>query len=301
MKQKQLDGLSASTLLLLVSGISLAVFSAVLYYQQIYMSPKQVFWGTVEGSLNTFGIVRDASQDNNKQTVELAFYPEFRSRSTITFSSDDGSNKEYISKTVSGKNQDYAVYDSFPDLPEINGVWTKLSADDMAESSLLADHLTGGSIVFTGRLPKDERQKLVQAMKDEQLYRLDGVVGQREINNQNTKVYAVKVDTGAYNRILAKYLEAIGFKSEAAKVDTTAAGQIIDVQVAINPQSRRLVAAGYPTIDEPSAATYREWGKRIEIGFPGEYISSDEFQKRIEPGIDASKESNGEEAPSTAS
>lgn len=287
--KKQIDGLRVSTVLLVAGAVVLFVFSSVMWRRFIAFSDTRVVWGAIENALSTKGVTI-VTDDSDGSTIR---------KTTLIYNLDDNLSTEArtefkddtidsIIKTVSTRDKDFLFYEKNNNANnsrsrEFEGLWADISVSGQTESKTLSDNLTNGSLFFIGNIPTTDRQELVQEMRDQKLYTIDKLIRIEQIDGRQVRVYEIRINADAYNRLLVSYLEAIGLTQAASQVSANSSSGLMPVaEIAIDALSREIVATGYPTIGSEGDRTYSDWDTRSDIEVPESYITTEELQKKID-------------------
>lgn len=287
--RKKVDGLRASTVLLLVSAGILFIFSLYMWQKYVVMSDRRVVWAAVENALSTDGVefvVDDSSTDTiQRATTTLDFTGELSSQVRSEFK--DGSIDSVI-KTISTKDKDYLYYErndntKTPELKNLEGVWVDIGTEGQTESKTLADTFTNGSLLLAGNLSSSDRKKLVKQMHEDNLYTVKGVTKSERIDGREIRVYKVTISSLAYNKALKTYFTAIGLDQAASEVQLDGSSELNpEIEISVDIRSKTLVATGYPDISSTGAREYSGWGQKYSFELPTTTISGEELQKRTE-------------------
>lgn len=297
----RIDGLKFSTILLLIASLLLFIISSVTYRKFVLMSDRNVFWGAIENSLqlNTVQSTIDQSQDGtvSKSVLTLQFAPELRSQVTSEYKKDA---EHIITTRLATKTQDYQVHDLYKvegreSLSQIEGKWTETTVDQRGESAVLADDLTTNSLVFMANLDDAARKELMQLIRSSNMYTLKQLQKVEKTNQGEVRTYAVTINTEAYNRVLAMYLDKIGLSVAASEVSIMPSGGDVDAEVSILSVQRQVYAAGSPAIGAPATRYYELWNVPFVLAQPSSVLSQQEFVELLGKAAEGAQSGNQEQ------
>lgn len=288
-KRTEFDGLKISTWVLVISAVTLFIFSSVMWRRFVFLSDKRVFWGAIDKALSVEGVavsIDDSSETVIRETTLTQDFSNDLSSESRTVFKDD--TIDSIIRTVSTKTNDYLYYEKNqntknPKLSDFEGIWVDIGAPEQSESKTLSDNLTNGSLILIGNLTSSDRKRLLGTMRDDNLYTVQGVVRTEQKNGKEVRVYRVEINTVAYNKALKSYLSIIGLDQASAQVivdDQGAPAPVVEVM--IEPISRTIFASGYPELSSEGAREYTKWDVRNDFELPTSFITSDELQKRLD-------------------
>ncbi len=288
--KKKVDGLTVSTLLLLVGAVVLFIFSVYMWQKFVANSDKRVVWSAVESALSTDGVqvvVDDSTGETlQRATTKLDFSGDLSAETRSEYK--DGAIDTVI-KTVSTKTKDYLFYErnnntKNPGLKDLEGVWVDISTEGQTESKTLADTFTNGALVLAGNMPSADRKKLIKQMKTDKLYTVLGVAKTDKSNGNEIRTYKVKLDSIAFNKALKSYFSALGLDEASSQVQLEGSDSITPtIEIAIDMSTKKVAGTGYPDISSSGARTYAEWGTKFTFELPSSTISGEELQNRIDP------------------
>jgi hypothetical protein len=284
-----IDGLKISTWMLVSGALILFIFSGYMWNRYIRGSEESIFWDSMSHALSTSGVevVADDTEGSNtrKLTIKLDLQDDLSAEARSEYK-DDSTNS--IIKTVSTKDKDYLYYEKNenseqPKLKEFEGTWVDISAEGQTESKSLADQLTNGSLILIGNLSSGDRRALVKMMQTDKAFTVLGTRGTVEIAGKSARVYKIRINSVGYNKALKTYLENIGLSEAASQIgDSAASGLEPEVEIAIDPTKRQVVATGFPILDSIGAREYYNWDTNYTFEFPSESINAEELQQRVD-------------------
>lgn len=290
MKRKQVNGITVSIWLLLVSSLVLYVFSGVVWWRNVYLDSDRVFWSAIEQALATNGVEKtvdySSADTTQMQTIHLNFSPTISSTGKVTYK--DANGRVANSESIGFAYSDYARYTTIENpelakLKELEGVWTNTSAGEDTKSKVLADHLTNGALIFFGNFSKPRREQLVETMRNTKMYELIGVSGTKEYDGKIATIYMVRINTDAYNSVMATYFQMVGMPEFAEQISNDSEDSLVPIiEVAINPGNRQIYEAGYPKVGQSGSERYKLWGVVKQPIVPIGAITTEELQKRLE-------------------
>lgn len=276
--------------MLLVASFVVFSMSGIMWYREVYLSKDRVFWGAIENALRVNGVRRtaDYSTESATQTltVHAGYSPTLTARGLSTYI-DEPKGVETVNESYATRTSEYARFVTVtdpqtPELKAIEGVWADTLAVDAKESKTIADQLTNTTIILTGQFGDERGQDLVELMKTKKLYEPIAVVRQASYSGKTVDIYQVRMNIDAYNSVLSTYLGMLGLPNASNEVDTASTGEEpIIIEVAIDPRTRTIYGAGYPSVESVGAETYDLWGVAPPFDPPTEILSQVQLEERL--------------------
>lgn len=290
MKNKHVDGIKASTVILLVASACLFIFTIYTWYNNLYMRDTNVVWGAFNNALDTKGVTKEISlsaQDvTQKQTIIYSFSPELETFGEVR--TEGPGEKVTVNQTISTPKKDFSRYSELvqPDpvaLNDIINIWAQTTPDTATESTLMGQQFASGPLVLVGNFSHDYRSALLQKMKSSGAYEVMGRAGTKKFGDKTAIIYKVKLDVDAYNLVLTDYLTKLGLDESAQAVSNAGGDTSFPIiEIAVEPRTRTVMAAGYPTLDASGAEKYSLWGVGKDIEAPESFLSFDELQTKLQ-------------------
>lgn len=200
-------------------AIVIFAVSGWVWWHQIRNNPRNVFFGSIENSLRTNSITRQAEYNDSDQMMRISISPELRTRTinTQTNNTKDGkivvqteaintSEAEYVRWTKIDTDQTNKKGEKL-NFNHLINVWGKNEADPSNQFSQLQMSLLSG-IVPNGRFNIHERQALMKVVRDENVYKFDNAKMIRKIElGRPVYEYEVEVNPQAFYKFIKKYGE----------------------------------------------------------------------------------------------
>ncbi len=280
-------------------GGLLLVTSLIIWWAVLSVAPERVFWGMVEQSLQTNGVTAEATEETAAGTLEqrvqfsLGALNMAQSHTTIT----QGGNK--VSTEVIGtKDTDYTRYVSVEserrdeqgqplDFSNIIGVWATSEGSGMS-GQLLGQALLGLSTpigampVPIANLGQDERQKLLDYIRDQDVYETDFSKAKTEtVDGRKLITYDVKIQTIAYVALMKQFAQAAGLHElDALDPNSYQGAEPMELQFIVDARSKHLVRVIIPSTG--FSQRFSGYDIPVTAEIPTETVSTDEIQRRID-------------------
>jgi hypothetical protein len=286
-----------------VTGLVLVLLTGWLWWQRVYMSPSNVFWGMLEQSLSTRSVVIETSQQSQESTInqhiqfELGDVNMARSITNLT-----QGNTKVQTEIIGTPTTDYSRYRSIKtdqknaegkplDVSKVVGVWSKSdgqqqSANSAGSNQLFAQALLGiglpvGSVpVPVGNLTPAQRDVLLGQIKSQQVYETSFKdLTKTRHKGRSVYVYDVKIQTILYVRMMKQFAKQLGLSQlEAVDANTYRSSAPLEVTLTVDARSRQLVA-----VDRGQGYTqsYAGYGVPLQAEVPRKAISASEMQQRL--------------------
>jgi hypothetical protein len=188
----------------------------------------------------------------------------------------------YIKADTSQKRADGSPYD----FSKVINVWAK--ADSSSAQTL--KQLFSQTVLDIGtvptppiaNLPKDQRENLLQFMKDQKVFTPDTKTMQRKkIDGREVYVYDVQVSLSAYLRMMQSFAHNIGLTDlESADPSQFQSEAPITMKLTIDAAGRYLRELSYP--EQNFTQEYSGYGIVKPVNIPEKTISVTELQSRLQ-------------------
>jgi hypothetical protein len=296
-----LNGLKSyrfSALILSLIATALVTASVFVWWNFIYQSPRNVFWGAMENNLQTSSVIKHVSVTQNGQGLDQYIRLQLGSTNaaqwlvtlkqansnvvTESIGTPTTGYVRYVKANTSQKRADGSTYD----FSKVINVWAK--ADDNSKQTL--KRLFSQTVLDIGtvptppiaNLPKDQRDNLLQFMNDQKVFAPDfNTMKRKTIDGREVYVYDVQVNLSAYLRMMQAFARNIGLKdlesADPAQFQTEAP---VKLRLTIDAAGRYLRELSYPEQDYKQE--YSGYGIVNPIAIPDKTISVTELQTRLQ-------------------
>lgn len=208
--------------LCVAAGFILLAVSGWLWWDKVYQSPENVFWGAIENNLATTSVAKHTLQKGNGQTLDqyaqlvLGAQPKAhwlttieQPKTTVTTESIATPTVGYVRYThiaSSQKNKQGKLLD----FSHLTNVWAKATAKDNSSlTNLFNQTLLDVSSVPTppiGNLTADQRSKLVDYMRKNTVFStVYGAAKHATIDGREAYVYTVQVTLDPYLHMMQTF------------------------------------------------------------------------------------------------
>lgn len=228
---------------LIVAGCLLFWF----WYNQSYLKPANVFWGTVNNNLAVDYITRTSTKSEGAQKLmqvtDLQFTPKLIARSTVKLENTE-TNERVVTETIGTSTTDYLRYAEIKsNKSSVNadksliGAWAKREAGKGEQPQILADALMGSVLMF-GNLSSSQQSQIISQLKSTNAFQKYDLVSKNNENGRLIYTYNVSINLDAYSKIYANYLIMLGEDKLAAQIGQQQSGATYDFILQINAGSR---------------------------------------------------------------
>lgn len=258
-----------------------------LWWNNVYQSPSNVFWGMINNSLATTGATMHVQ--NSVSGTKLNEYIQFELgaknyiHSTLKLNED---GTEVNTETIGTPSADFTRYTtistkSATSYNSVVGVWAKSAPLAKGQAPDPIDHLFGQTVLGVvpyADLPVSTRQSLVAQAQVTKVYTIDPAHITR---TGSAYTYTVKIAPKAYAAFLQQVTkdEGLGSSSEFNPNDYQSNSQPLTVQLSVSPVSRQLLEVNY---GGGHSETVNGYGIQPNITIPSHTISTVELQNRLE-------------------
>lgn len=234
-----------------ISLIAILIFGGWYYCQQVYLKPQNVFWATIDKSLQTASVTESICQANEvqsfAQTTRLQFKGELASQTVVKINnSTPGATSTIETEIIGTPTTDYLRYNQLdsettPAPENAVGVWAANQVSDTQRVDILSNDLLATPLIF-GYLNHNQRGELIKLMKETQVFDIDfsAVDTTAQFEGKKAYSYDVSISLVGYITILQKYLQMINQNELAEQVGMSSADITIDATLIINPISRQI-------------------------------------------------------------
>ncbi len=278
--------------LVLVIGVGL------FWWFAIWQSPQRVFDDMLANNLSTMSVTKSAlagtTQQGVEQTVRLQMgstnagdwiVAARQSGSAVTTESIGTTSAGYIRYTQIATPQKASTGKQF-DFSSVLNKWGKSDGKtDASLENLFAQTLldiTSAPLPPIANLPVEQRENILDYMKEEKIFSVDYAHVKREIiNGRSVYTYQVKVQLGACVRMMQAFAHDLGLTG----LDTVDPSQYstippLTMELSVDRASHELVQARYAS--SGFTQTYRDWGLMTPTPIPHAVLTTTELQGRIQ-------------------
>lgn len=286
MTKKQVSRTQVNWLLSFALLIAAVIF-LWFWYNQSYLKPSSVFWGTISNNLNTGFVTRTSSQTQGAQRLtqinDLQFTPELLARSIVRLENTE-TNEKVVTETIGTPTADYLRYveiDSEQSRVTDNsaiGSWAKREAGQNTQPQILTDALLGNVLMF-GDLSKSDRKQLVDDLQKNNAFQKYDIIKKKTVGGQRVYTYNVVLNLDAYANIYKTYLKMLGQEKLAEQIGAQQSGATYQFELDVIAASRVPLKLSVP--DSENAEYYSNIGARQPIAIPQTNQTISELQAKL--------------------
>jgi hypothetical protein len=283
---------------LLILVIAAIVGGGWLWWNKVYTSSDNVFWGMMSDNLSTESITRHINQTAAGQTTDQYIQVQLGSvtaaRNIVTISQNSGSNKAVVkSETIGTPTNDYSRYVSIKtdqknaqgkplNTAQIIGLWGKTpDAKNGQRPSVqyLQQSLLG--LVPFANLASGPRTSLIRLIRDSNVYTIDSTPAKSAKQAKRPVfIYSVSINPKAYISMLQQFVKDIGLGDIGLDPSQYNGSQPLKAEFTVDKVSRQLVKVAYPGSGE--SQTYSAQGLEQPITVPTQTIPISELQTKVQ-------------------
>lgn len=244
--------------MLVVGGLAISTASAKIWYEKIYTSPKNVFYGMVENNLTVQGMTRViTNKQQGDSIIQTTNYNFIKSPSVATHTMIDQQGDHVETETRGFMNGSFARYVAFkpdtsivgrttPDLSAILGRWANAGsgqqADGTKDDQYLRDALYSSSLLPFGNLTTVQRRDMMKYLIDNKVFDPKLATAKKDtVEGRKVYRYQVGVDSAAQMRMLKKYSDILKISDQSLVDDPSSPGGTLSVEMIVDIDSRQLV------------------------------------------------------------
>lgn len=279
------------------SGLVLLLVAGALWWCKLSVTPERVFWGMIGQSFQTTGVTMSSISEQGEATVEqhLQYSLGDQNRALASTTLRQG-GAVVTTQTLGTLGADYTRYaqiqtertgsDGGPlDLSKVLNVWAK-TEQPAGSSQILSQTILGlsvplGSIpVPIGSLDPEQRQKLIDQIKNESVYEVSFKDAKREKQNGRLYyTYEVKIQTIPYVHLVKEFAKGIGLHDLDQVEPNDYQGEPLTVQIKVDARAKQIVEVYVPTVD--SRQRFSSYDISVSLGVPSGSVPAEELQRRL--------------------
>lgn len=281
-----------------VGGILLLALAGGLWWHAVYSSPQNTFERMLENSLSTTSVTKIISQSNNGQTtsqsVQIITAPQHTIHSINKIEQDVGGKTVIVTEETNTPQADFVRYNSIEtqqksesgqsfDFSTVLGIWGKTdynSKNPYAQSTVYSQNVFG--VVPIANLPLEKRQKLLNQITNDNVYKVDYAnVAAKIENHRPTYTYTVTVTPVSYIKMVKILGQYVGLKQlEQLDPARYAGAQPVSFGFKVDVWSGQLLSVSYPGSDRQES--YTAYGQIENLVMPSSTIPLNQLQDRLQ-------------------
>jgi hypothetical protein len=210
-------------LLLLIGSVGLLIFSGWYWWNKVYESPTNVFWGMISNSLDTTSLYKSFSISSQGATLDESVQLQLGVRnvaySLVSYTQSAGVVKvaelntptddylHYIEiktnqKSSNGQNRNFQP---------LLGYWGRETFDQKGTSNFKLYYKTLTGFIAFGDLNPDQRTKLLKFVKDNKVYQFKSSdVQKTNLNGRAVYNYKIQLSQVAYLSYIKEFSKIMG-------------------------------------------------------------------------------------------
>lgn len=229
-------------------AIALLVGACLLFwfwYNQSYLKPANVFWGTIGNNLNANFVtrtnVRSADSQKLTQVTDVMYNPALVARNTVTLENSETKEK-VVTETIGTTTTDYLRYVEIKSnktqaMPAAIGVWAKNQAAEGQQPQILPDALPGSVLMF-GNLNAQQKNEILSQLKSTNAFQKYDLIAKKTVDGRKIYSFAVTLNLEKYSPIYANYLKMLGQDKLAEQIGQQQPGATYEFILDVNAGSR---------------------------------------------------------------
>ncbi len=281
-------------ILLLVSGCIILLGAMFMWRSFVHTSPERTFWGMVENNLQTNGVTRHITQENEAGSLSQYSQIEFgaaqiaRGRTNISQQDASGETTNVTSEAISTPRKSFVRYvdiettagkNEAPNFNEVIGVWGE-------EAPLVQSQNAFTEVVFgiipVADLTSAQRTELMRFIADNNVYDVSfDDIKRTDSDDSTVYEYPVQVNMGGYVGMLIELDRMLGLGQleglDASQYTDTPPTQIT---VAVDIRSRQ--ARSITFAQSGHTERFEAYGARLGIETPTDTIPRPELEENLQ-------------------
>ena len=284
-----------AALKIFILAIIVLLFGLWGWYRFIFTNAENVFWGTVDANLKTYGVTRTIKQSQQGSTVDRYIQLQFGSPTGVKDTSvikqtTENSSTTVTSEVIETADQSFIRYpelassqgDVKRDFSEVVGVWAE-DKNQTNNTTLMRDAIIGPlyAIPFAN-LPADKRAEFVSYIKNMDIYDVDFSSVKKE-SRDGRQVYRYNAKTNVPKYIeMVKKLDVILGMNQLQEVDTSqyASQPPIEVVLLIDVKARQITEVSYP--GNGQTEQLGAYGARVIDQLPQPQLTREELETKLQ-------------------
>jgi hypothetical protein len=281
------------------TGVSLLVVFGLLWWNDVYQSPANVFWSMLNNNLAITSVTKHTSAQNSSGTLNqysvLKFGSDNLVNQTVTLKQKNGTEVDtqsigttsagyvkYTKITTNQKDKSGRAYNFSP----ILNVWGKTADKNSSLTHLFStqtlDVLQNGPLPPVGDITGDQKGELMKFIQNNNVFSVDFKnVKRQTVDSQKAYVYTVEVDVSKYVQMMKVFAKDIGLhdldSADPANYENSPSPALT---LAVSPVSHDLIQATYPARNY--TVSYSDYGAQTLIIIPRQTIAVSELQTRLQ-------------------
>lgn len=277
---------------LAITALVILLVAVSAWWQQVYTSPRRVFWGMISNNLSTQSVTRSTTSGSTEAPAlkqeQISFVPQMASRTLVTVAQKGANNTKVVSESVGTTINDYSRYLTIDtdqkgakgaplNYTPLLGVWGKSSpgaAQNFQQASL-------GLLPFANLSGSDSRS-IIEMLENNKVYDADfAKASSKQISGRRAMTIPVKINTAAYVDVLKKLAKLSGISdTKNLRAEDYKDAVPIQLTLTIDTISRQLIEVSYT--DSGQVEKYSNYGLSTPVVIPEKSIAIDELQQRLQ-------------------
>ncbi|MGH7158169.1 MAG: hypothetical protein ACREGD_03830 [Candidatus Saccharimonadales bacterium] len=278
-------------------GLLLLLAAGGLWWCRLAVAPERVFWGMIEQSFKTSGVTMSSTMQQGESSLEqhLQYSLGAQNRALSSNTLRQG-GAVVTTETLGTLGADYTRYAHIQtertseeggplDLANILNVWAK-TEQPPGTSQLLSQTILGLSVplgampVPIGYLSPDQREKLINQIKNEGMYEISFKdVKKEKKNGRLYYTYQVKVQSIPYVHLVQEFAKSIGLHDLDQVNPNDYQGQPLTIQMTVDARAKQITEVHVPEVD--FRQTFSAHGIPVSIQPPEQSVPAEELQRRL--------------------
>lgn len=282
---------------LVLSLIAVVIFgiSSIVWWNNIYTRPQNVFEDMLKNNLATKSITKSTETADGTSTIQkteqTSFVPNLASRTYLTISQPgQNGDTKVVTESIGTLETDYSKYLKIDtaekgednkklDYSSVLNIWGRSSLQTGQPQNFQQSIL--GLVPFANIRPAD-RPKIIKMLINDQAYKVDySKVEPKELDGYSALVFPVSINTAKYLTAL-KELGKIGGFADLSSLDPAQyeSSPPIEVKMIVDKRSRKLLEMQFVGVGQKEV--YASQGLAAPIEVPAKPIPLEELQQKIQ-------------------
>lgn len=290
---------NARTRIIVALAVIIFVLAGILWWKQVYTSPKRTFEGMLKRNLTTTSVTKKISSggegQNLDQYVQLSFAgqePVARALVVYEQKTKDGPNSSVKTETLGTQRADYSRYIKIEtdqknkdgkslDFSGIENIWGKTESNSGETPVQNLQSAMFGLVPFA-RFDAALSEKYASELLTSKAYEVDySQVKSTKVNGQPAWQYTVKVNVAKYLKVLQNISKLEGIQDTSAlNPDAYKEQPPLEITVSVAKGSRQLLALDTGAAGQKEE--YSAYGVTLPIEVPRQTVPQSELQQKLQ-------------------
>jgi hypothetical protein len=277
-----------------IVAVVVAIIIAWLLLHFVYENPNTVFYSMLNNALST-------SSFSKKVVSYRSNAVDYQSVTAQTGANNIVASKE-IQATIGNRASEVSIYSvgtpwadyskylsitttqrdkngTLLNYKPVINIWTKNTPGpkNSPQGKIFSDVLLG-SVVPIGQISVEQRNSLMNYIKQNKVYNIVGKTTKRSVNGSTQYTYSVSIDLPSFVVMMGKFGDDLGLKVPPVK-SSSYVGEIEAVKITVDALTRQLVGINY--VGSNNVESFSSFGAKYNISVPTKTISLQDLGTKL--------------------